>query len=100
MINGTEKPKSPEVAGAHGRTCKATGCEAPLVWNNKSGYCTKHNPPRHSKANGHDPAGVSVSRPNGQNLAGVEERINLVLAAIPIEAKLQMVRGWLSGGGS
>jgi hypothetical protein len=101
MINGTDKPVSPATSPLpQGRSCKFPGCEAKLVYNNKSGFCQKHKPPRqaNSKANGHDPAGVSKA--NGQDLAGIEERVNLVLAAIPVEAKLRMVRGWLSGGGN
>jgi hypothetical protein len=99
-MNGAEKLQT-QVSAA--RTCKAPGCEARLVSNNKSGFCQKHTPPRSRsradpKPNGHggEPAALSGANSHGQDL-GAEDRVNLVLSTIPLDAKLRMISNWLEG---
>jgi len=89
------------------RTCKVAGCNEVLGSRNQSGLCGKHrhrgDPRRNSSAssaNGStNPAkrngSVSVSPPTPDPL--VAERVNRLLANLPIEDKLRMCEAWLAG---
>ena len=94
-VDNTKKPVVGTATPARTRICKAAGCEATLVYNNKSGFCQRHAPRRvHSKANGRGPALDAVSKENGH---GVGERLNMILAGIPPEDKMRMIQDWLRG---
>jgi len=100
------------------RTCKAPDCNARLAHNNKTGFCTDHQV--RVKANGaadegahsgaHGSNGAAVAKANGHGNGAVaakangngnsrelalEERVNLVISAIPLKEKVRMISSWL-----
>lgn len=83
------------------RACAHPGCKARLSVNNTSGKCQKHR--SHTakpKTNGAAPPMVMTQangHANGHALTLLEERVELVLQAIPPEEKARMVTAWLSG---
>jgi hypothetical protein len=85
------------------RSCKISGCKGKLAPNNTTGYCHEHRGRgSHSKKATVSRASVvakTVQRPthaHGVDPA-VAERVNLLLAAIPLEDKLAFCSAWLAG---
>jgi hypothetical protein len=85
------------------RSCKISGCKGKLAPNNTTGYCHEHRGRSpHSKkttVSGASVAVATVHRPthaHGMQPA-VAERVNLLLAAIPLEDKLAFCSAWLAG---
>jgi hypothetical protein len=94
----------PAETSAH--RCKAQGCKRTLAYNNVTGYCREHRKlgdPQQGRAHStkinrvvadhHDDP--PRSRSGGRQVAA--DRVNLVLAAIPLEDKLQFCSSWLAG---
>jgi hypothetical protein len=85
------------------RSCKIPGCRGKLALNNTTGYCHEHRGRGpHSKkitVSGVSVAVATVQRPT--HAYGVQpvvaERVNLLLAAIPLEDKLAFCSAWLAG---
>ena len=85
------------------RSCKISGCKGKLAPNNTTGYCHEHRGRSpHSKkttVSGASVAVATVHRPthaHGMQPA-VAERVNLLLAAIPLEDKVAFCSAWLAG---
>ena len=117
----------PATSPAQKRMCRVGGCVAVLSYNNNSGLCHEHRgraPRAHSKTNGHAatihfPAGrgepphrndEAVRKANAHgngpgktnahennHALAIEERVNRVLAGIPLADKVTMISGWLAG---
>jgi len=114
MTDGTEKQKAPPapapaVTLPSRRVCRL--CTAVLSSNNTSGLCKLHRAPDHrghakstagavTKVNGHG-NGVAPAKANGQSNGrelALEERVNLVLKALPLDQKVRMIKNWLHLG--
>jgi hypothetical protein len=94
----------PAETSAH--RCKAQGCKRTLAYNNVTGYCREHrklgDPRRgraHSTKTNRVIAGHHDDPPARQERSQqmTADRVNFVLAAIPLEDKLQFCSSWLAG---
>jgi hypothetical protein len=81
------------------RSCKISGCKGKLAPNNTTGYCHEHRGRVHrSKKTTGNCASVAVAPSHAYGVQpGAAERVNLLLAAIPLEDKLAFCSAWLAG---
>jgi hypothetical protein len=81
------------------RSCKISGCKGKLASNNTTGYCHEHRGRGpHSKKTTGNGASVAVAPKHAYGVQPVAaERVNLLLAAIPLEDKLAFCSAWLAG---
>jgi len=81
------------------RSCKIPGCRGKLAPNNTTGYCHEHRGRGpHSKMTTGNGASVAVAPKHAYGVQPVvAERVNLLLAAIPLEDKLAFCSAWLAG---
>jgi len=106
--NGHAAKASPS-SPAHKRTASAPAtlrtceeCPRRLSYNNKTGKCKEHserdrrgsNPQAARPPAARNGSKKSNAHRNDQDLA-IAERVDLVLAAIPLEAKVRMISDWL-----
>lgn len=76
--------------------CKQEGCKKKLSYNNSSGYCRAHGGRDRVKRNGAAPTAAKSPRANGAQPVAAH-RVELLLAAIPLEDKLRLCSAWLAG---
>ena len=81
------------------RSCKISGCKGKLAPNNTTGYCHEHRGRgSHSKKTAGNGTSVAVAPTHAYRVQPVvAERVNLLLAAIPLEDKLALCSAWLAG---
>lgn len=128
MMGENEKQKSPTsparpvTAPAQTRHCKILECARALGPHNTTGLCHDHRGRgrRRSKTNGHAKSAASVkanghgngvahAKANGHAAAKVngqsdgheltlEERVNLIICALPLDEKVRVISSWLRAG--
>jgi hypothetical protein len=81
------------------RSCKISGCKGKLAPNNTTGHCHEHRGRGpHSKKTSGNCASVTLAPKHAYGMQpAVAERVNLLLAAIPLEDKLAFCSAWLAG---
>jgi hypothetical protein len=110
MTEIQKTPPAPAVTSPKRRLCEV--CSAALSHNNITGLCKKHQE-AHGKPNGHAKSdarasakanghghGIAAGKVNGhggRELA-LEERVDLVLKALPLDEKVRMISSWLRLG--
>jgi hypothetical protein len=97
------------------KTCPVEGCGATLAPNNRAGFCQKHlslagpRPPSNGhaensngaavaeKANGGGAPVVPIDAARASAAQQAADRVNMLLAAIPLDDKLRICSAWLAG---